>query len=102
MTLAKVFRHNEVEGTSDCFLCRVTEDPLGAAVPKPDQTPEIRVNDRVGSVMAQSPTEAIEVESYIVGSRHNATFLFDAAPIEPAAQVNICRKAISPACQAML
>src|SRR6185503_17802595 len=71
MTLAKVFRHNEVKGTSDCFLCRVTENSLGAAIPEPDQTAEVRVNDGVGSVMDQSPTEAVDVESDIVGSRHD-------------------------------
>src|SRR5690242_7875357 len=98
MTLAKVFRHNEVEGTSDCFLYRLTEDSLGAPVPKPNQTAGVRVNDSVRSVMGQSPTEAIEVQSDIVRSRHNTTFPFNAAPIESASQVNICRKAISSAC----
>jgi hypothetical protein len=28
MTLAEVFRHDEVEETSDCFLCRIAEYPL--------------------------------------------------------------------------
>src|SRR5690348_6542012 len=75
MTLAGVFRHDEVEGASDCFLCRVAEHPLGAAVPESDQTAHVRVNNCVGSVMDKSPTEPVGVESEIVGSRHNATFL---------------------------
>jgi hypothetical protein len=72
MTRAEVFRHNEVEGISDCFLCRVAEDPLGAVVPKSDQAAEISVNDRVRPFMDQFPREPVGVESEMAARRHHS------------------------------